>query len=124
MFQRILNFFFNYGSSTNLRNVHVHSDRGHLVPDIVFNFFLTCGAEVLGTAKRLAKCWPFTYSQKVGESGKRTLLSEKGASSLFLKRCSDGKKDLYSDIIFCVLKIKRHSRLALSSKLQFNLLSS
>ena len=94
--KRILNFLFNYGGETNLRNVIVHSDRGYLVPEIVFLFLLACGAQVLGTTKRLAKCWPFTYSQKVGESDKRTLLSEKGAPTLFLKCCGDGVKKLYA----------------------------
>ena len=95
-FKRLLNFLFDYGGGVNLRNVTVHSDRGYLVPAIVFDYLLSCGAEVLGTTKRLAKCWPFTYNQQLPESDKRTLLDTKGAPTLFLKYYGDGDKKLFA----------------------------
>lgn len=70
-----------------MRNTSVHSDRGYMLPEIVFEFLLSNGAHVLGTVKRLAKCWPFVFLQKVGQNDKRMLVDTKGAPTLFLKQC-------------------------------------
>ena len=90
-FRRLLDRMFGQNGSTNLRNVYVHSDRGYLLPSLVFKYLLQFGADVLGTVKRAAG-WPFTYNQNLKESDKRTLLSKKGASTLFLKWCQAGAK--------------------------------
>ena len=61
-----------------------------MLPAIVFDYLLTCGAEFVGTVKRLAYCWPFTYNQQLKDDDKRTLVDPKGHSTLFLKWCKVG----------------------------------
>ena len=95
-FRRILDFLFNQNGSTNLRNVSVHSDRGYMIPMLVFEYLLLCGAEVVGTTKRMAQCWPFTYKQKLKPDDKRTLLDTKGAPALLLKWCKAGAKHIFA----------------------------
>lgn len=95
--KRILGGLFGYMSSfPDLRNVHIHSDRGYMYPDMVFEFLLKQGAEVLGTCKRMAQCWPFTYNQKMKENDKRTWIDVKGAPTLFLKYCKAGAKYVFA----------------------------
>ena len=65
------------------------------MPSLVFKYLLQFGADVLGTVKRAAG-WPFTYDQNLKESDKRTLLSKKGASTLFLKWCQAGAKAVFA----------------------------
>ena len=98
-FERILGFLFGF-SSTSLQNVHVHSDRGYMIPRIVFEYFISNGAEVFGTMKRMAQCWPFTYKQKFQQNDKRTVIDVKGAPTLFLKWCKAGSKYLFASA-FC-----------------------
>ncbi len=90
-FKRLLNFLFHHDSESKdenaFRNVTVHSDRGYLVPSLVFDFLLTNGANIVGTVKRMAGCWPFTFDQKVTEDDTRTKIDPKGAPALFLKWC-------------------------------------
>ena len=90
-FKRLLNFLFHHDNDSRdgnaFRNVTVHSDRGYLVPSLVFDFLLTNGANVVGTVKRMAGCWPFTFDQKTTESDTRTKIDPKGAPTLFLKWC-------------------------------------
>lgn len=95
-FKRILNFLFGKDGQSNLRNVHVHSDRGYMIPTIVFEYLIANGAEVCGTVKRMAQCWPFTYNQALKPSDKRTLVDVKGAPTLFLKWCKAGVKYLFA----------------------------
>ena len=95
-FQRLLGGMFGQNGTTNLRNVFVHSDRGYMLPSLVFTFLLACGAEVLGTVKRMAGGWPFTYDQKLKPNDKRTLISTKGASMLALKWCASGMKKIFA----------------------------
>lgn len=95
-FKRLLGNLFDQGGETNLRNVSIHSDRGYLIPNLVFEYLLGCGAEVVGTIKRIAQCWPFTYKQALKETDKRTLIDIKGAPTLFLKWCSAGPKRLFA----------------------------
>ena len=95
-FKRILDFLFAHDGSTNLRNVSVHSDRGYMIPVLVFTYLLMLGAEVVGTVKRMAQCWPFTFNQKLKESDKRTLIDTKGAPTLFLKWCKVGGKYIFA----------------------------
>ena len=90
-FKRLLDFLFGGDGSTNLRSVYVHSDRGYMLPNIVFEYLLACGAEVLGTVKRMANCWPFTYNQNVKESDKRTVIDPKGGTTLYMKWCKVGR---------------------------------
>ena len=95
-FKRVLDFLFDEGGNTNLRNVSLHSDRGYMVPNVVFEYLIASGAEVVGTVKRMAQCWPFTYDQKLKSSDKRTLIDTKGAPTLFLKWCKSGAKYLFA----------------------------
>ena len=95
-FKRLLGNLFDQGGQTNLRNVSIHSDRGYLIPNLVFEYLLSCGAEVVGTIKRIAQCWPFTYKQVLKETDKRTLIDVKGAPTLFLKWCNAGSKRLFA----------------------------
>lgn len=89
-FVRLLDHLFSRNGSTDLQNVSVHSDRGYMLPDLVFQYLLSCGADVVGTVKRMAQCWPFTYDQNLKASDKRTLIDKKGAPTLFLKWCKAG----------------------------------
>ena len=68
----------------DLRHVSIFSDRGYLDPTLVWGYLLKSGADVLGTIKRAAS-WPFTYQQNLGRNDKRTLLSTKGAPTLWMK---------------------------------------
>ena len=102
-FQRLVNFLFQTDSDSRdgngLRNVTIHSDRGYLVPQLVFEYLLQNGAQVVGTVKRMAGCWPFTYSllNKPKESSdKRTSIDAKGAPTLYIKWTKAGAKKLYA----------------------------
>ena len=75
--------------------MYVHSDRGYILPSFVFEYLIQLGADVLGTVKWSA-CWPFTFDQKLRQSDKRTLISKKGASTLFLKWCPAGAKSVFA----------------------------
>lgn len=86
-FKRILDFLFAANGKTNLNNVSVHSDRGYILPVIVFQYLLLCGAHLVCTIKRLAQCWPFTYKQSLREGDKRTLIDVKGSATLYVKSC-------------------------------------
>ena len=95
-FKRILDFLFCQNGETNLRNVSVHSDRGYMIPNLVFEYLISSGAEVVGTVKRMAQCWPFTYEQTLKEGDRRTLIDPKGAATLFLKWCKAGHKYVFA----------------------------
>lgn len=95
-FKRILDFLFAHDGSTNLRNVTVHSDRGYMIPQLVFEYLIASGANVLGTVKRMTNCWPFTYNQKLSSSDKRTIIDVKGAPALFLKWYKAGAKYIFA----------------------------
>ena len=87
-FKRLINTLFGQGGcEPNLRNVHIHSDRGYMLPILVFEYLLAAGAEIVGTIKRLTFCWPFTYKQHLREGDKQTMIDLKGAPTLFLKFC-------------------------------------
>ena len=96
-FRRLLDGLFGSNGETNLRFVSVHSDRGYMIPNLVFEYLISAGAEVVGTVKRMAQCWPFTYDQKLaGKHDKRTLIESKGAATLFLKWCKTGAKYVFA----------------------------
>ena len=95
-FKRLLDFLYSHDASTDLRNVSVHSDRGYMLPNLVFEYLLSSGAEVVGTCKRMAQCWPFTYNQKVKPNDKRTHIDPKGSPALYLKWCKAGSKYLFA----------------------------
>ena len=95
-FKRCLNFLFSQHGETDLRNVSIHSDRGYMIPNLVFEFLLSSGAEVVGTVKRMAQCWLFTYDQVLKETDGRTLIDGKGAPTLYLKFCKAGHKYLFA----------------------------
>ena len=67
-----------------------------MIPNLVFEYLISAGAEVVGTVKRMAQCWPFTYDQKLKATDKRTLIDTKGAPTLFLKWCKVGVKYLFA----------------------------
>jgi hypothetical protein len=84
-FKRILLFLFGAWSTVaDMRNVSVFSDRGYLMPSLVWYFLLASGADVVGTIKR-APSWPFTYSQTLSKTDKRTNILPKGAATLWIK---------------------------------------
>lgn len=98
---RMLTYLFGSSGSVDLQNIDVHSDRGYMVRATV-DFFLEHGANFVGTIKRLAKCWPFTFNQQVNpKSDGRTVVDVKGAPTLFLK-CNRraGRKTLFTSA-FC-----------------------
>ena len=91
-FKRLLNNIFDHDENANhygnaFRNVSIHSDRGYMVPSLVFEYLLANGAQVVGTVKRVAGGWPFTFNQNVDENDLRTQIDVKGAAALFLKWC-------------------------------------
>lgn len=94
-FRRLLDTLFSSDGTTDLRNVTLHSDRGYMVPSIVIDYLLANGAEVCGTVKRMAQCWPFTYNQVLKENDSRTLVDVQGAPTLFLKYCTVGHRHLF-----------------------------
>ena len=95
-FKRCLGCLFGQDGNINLRNVSVHSDRGYMIPSLVFEFLIAAGAEVVGTVKRMAQCWPFTYDQRMDSNDLRTKIDPKGAATLFLKWCKVGYKYLFA----------------------------
>ena len=95
-FINCLDGLFAHSGKVNLRQVSVHSDRGYMLPNLVFEYMLAHGAEVVGTVKRMAQCWPFTFQQKLKESDQRTLIDAKGAPSLFLKYIVKDAKVLFA----------------------------
>ena len=95
-FKRLLDFLFSHDGTTELRNVSVHSDRGYLLPNLVFQYILAQGGEVLGTIKRMALYWPFTFLQNLSENDKRTKIDVKGAPTLFMKYVKAGSKFLFA----------------------------
>ena len=94
-FQRLLDGMFGQGGTTNLRNVYIHSDRGYMLPSLVFKYLIQVGADVLGTVKRCSG-WPFTYDQKMKPNDKRTFVDKKGASTLMLKWCPTSMKGVFA----------------------------
>ena len=94
-FRRLLDSLFSSDGQTDLRNVSLHSDRGYMIPSIVVDYLLASGAEVCGTVKRMAKCWPFTYNQVLKENDSRTLVDVNGAPTLFLKYCKVAHRYLF-----------------------------
>ena len=95
-FKRCLDFLFSRNGATDLRNVSIHSDRGYIIPNLVFEYLIAAGAEVVGTVKRMAQCWPFTYDQVLKESDKRQLIDGKGAATLYLKWCRSGPQYVFA----------------------------
>lgn len=93
---RILDFLFSQDGSTNLENVSIHSDRGYMIPSVVFEYVLPNGGDVVGTVKRMVQCWPFTFKQTLKPSDKRTVIDTKGASTLFLKFLKTPTKYLFA----------------------------
>ncbi len=67
-----------------------------MIPSLVFEYLIAAGAEVVGTVKRMAQCWPFTFNQVLAKSDKRTLVDTQGAPALFLKWCKAGYKYVFA----------------------------
>jgi hypothetical protein len=95
-FERLLNFLFERNGTCDLRNVEVASDRGYMVPNTVFGFIVANGGDFIGTTKRTAQCWPFTYDQKARDNEKRTIVDTKGPPTLFVKTVSKALKSVYA----------------------------
>lgn len=95
-FKRLLDFLFNNDCNARdrnaFRNVTLHSDRGYMVPSLVFEYLMANGANVVGTVKRMAGCWPFTFNQKTRDTDLRTMVDPKGAPTLFLKWSKGGSR--------------------------------
>lgn len=89
-FKRILNFLFSRTGGSDgvpdLRNVIVASDRGYMVPVLVFQFLIAHGGLFVGTTKRLLQGWPFTFNQKMKDGDKRQSIDMKGAPTLAVKK--------------------------------------
>ena len=62
-FKRLLTFLFSMNGDIDLRNVLVASDRGYMLPKLVFEFLIAHGSNVVGIVKRTLECWPFTFEQ-------------------------------------------------------------
>ena len=95
-FKRLLKFIFETNGSIDLRNVLVASDRGYMVPKAVFDFLIANGGNVVGTVKRSLECWPFTFDQKMEESGNRSKIETRGPPTLFVKTVSNSLKKVYA----------------------------
>ena len=67
-----------------------------MLPSTVFEYLIGNGAEVVGTTKRMAKCWPFTFQQKLKDNDPRTLVDVRGAPTLYLKHCMVGVKPVFA----------------------------
>ena len=66
------------------------------IPALVFGNLLMLGAELVGTVKRKAQCFPYTFNQKLKENDKHDLVDTKGAPTLFLKWCKVGAKFIFA----------------------------
>lgn len=95
-FKRLLDFLFSQDGETNLRNVTLHSDRGYMVPNLVFEYLIKHGAEFVGTIKRMLQCYPYTYAQTIRPTDKRTLIDENGHPTLYLKWTKAGYKHVFA----------------------------
>ena len=94
-FKRLLSSLCDSNGETDLSNVDVGSDRAYMLPNIVFECLIQLGADFVGTIKRSAHCWPFTFNQKLSDNDQRTLIDCKGAPTLFLKFVRVGAKRVW-----------------------------
>ena len=85
-FERLLKFLFERNGNCDLRNITIASDRGYMLPNIVFNFLIKNGSDFIGTTKRMAQCWPFTFDQKLKPTDQRRKIEPKGPPTLFVKK--------------------------------------
>lgn len=95
-FKRLLDFLFGRNGATDLRNVIIASDRGYMLPNTVFNYLMAHGANFVGTVKRMAQCWPFTFDQKLKETDQRMKIDTKGPATLFVKKISKSAKNVFA----------------------------
>ena len=95
-FERLLNHLFQRNGTCDLNNVQVCSDRGYMVLNTVFGFILKNGGDFVGTTKRSAQCWPFTFDQKLRKNDERTLIESSGPPTLFVKKAKKDFKSIYS----------------------------
>ena len=88
-FKRILNSLFNRtggGEFPDLQNVLIASDRGYMLPELVFKYLIFCGCMTIGTTKRLVQGWPFTFDQIMKNNDQRKAIQMKGAPTLYVKK--------------------------------------
>lgn len=95
-FERLLKKLFQRGGKCDLRNVLLASDRGYMLPSTVFNFLIANGADFVGTTKRTAQCWPFTYEQRVKTGDPRRKLEVSGPATLFVKKVKAKEKRVFA----------------------------
>lgn len=99
-FKRIMGFLFGRTGGgiekPDLRNVIVASDRGYMVPTLVFQYLIPCGGSFVGTTKRLLQGWPFTFNQEIKETDGRELVPMKGAATLYVKKIKRHDKTIFS----------------------------
>ena len=102
-FERLLNFLFCSNTRKNrlpgMQNILVGSDRGYMTPTIVFDFLSASSACFNWTVKQ-CPCWPYTYKQKLKQNNNWTLLSTKGASTLFMEHVQKKFRN-FSASAFC-----------------------
>ena len=97
-FKRILAEQFSLGRGTDpiLCNVILASDRGYMLPKLVFNYLIKHGGDFIGTTKRTKECWPFTFNQKPSQNDKRKLIDLPGTACLFIKKVKEARKTIFS----------------------------
>ena len=95
-FSRLLKFLFERNGICDLQNILIASDRGYMIPNTVFNFLIANGADFIGTVKRMANCWPFTFDQKVKPNDKRRMVETKGPPTLLVKKLEKYIKKVYA----------------------------
>lgn len=93
-FERLLKFLFETNGICDLRNVEVVSDRGYLIPSVVYPFVIKNGGDICGTTQRILNTWPFTFDQKLKDSDNRTLIEKIGPPTLFVKEATKHLKNV------------------------------
>ena len=95
-FECLLKFLFERNGNCDLRNITIASDRGYMLPNIVFNFLIKNGSDFIGTTKRMAQCWPFTFDQKLKPTDQRRKIEPKGPPTLFVKKVRRQIKNVFA----------------------------
>ena len=76
----------------DLNRVTVHSDRGYTLESTIFQFLIPGGANFTNTVKRISP-FPFLWGMRPRRGDTRTILTENGCPSLYVKEIfSNGKK--------------------------------
>lgn len=95
-FKRLLTTLFSRHGAVDLHNCVVASDRGYMLPKLVFDFLIANGSNIVGTVKRSLDCWPFTFEQKLKDNDKRKKIETNGPPTLFVKNVSNSAKKVFA----------------------------